>query len=79
MFGLVSKQKYNKLEAELAFERHVKLTMAMAKTERELFLHAENEELKRQIEELKAKYCDELQKRLALAEQVEKFKEGGAE
>ena len=79
MFGLVSKKKYNKLEADLAFERRVKLTMAMTKTERELFLHTENEELKKQIEELKAKYCDELQKRLALAEQVERFKKGGAE
>lgn len=79
MFGLVSKKKYNKLEAELAFERRENLTMARAKTDIELFLYSENKELKNQIEELKAKYCDELQKRLALAEQVERFEEGGAE
>lgn len=70
---------YKELETKLAFERREKLTMAMAKTERELFLYSENENLKKQIEELKAKYCDELQKRLALAEQIKRIEEGGAE
>ena len=79
MFGLISKKKYNKLKAELAFERRANLTKAMVKTEMELFLRAENEELKNQVEELKAKYCDELQKRLTLTEQVERFEKGGAE
>lgn len=79
MFGLVSKKKYNKIKAELAFERRANSTKAMVKTEMELFLRAENEELKNQVEELKAKYCDELQKRLTLTEQVERFEKGGAE
>lgn len=79
MFGLVSKKKYNELEKKLAFERRANLTEAMVKTEMELFLRVENEELKKQIEELKAKCCDELQKRLILAEQVERFEKGGAE